>query len=151
MHKRIVRFDEAVAMVADVIAEYGRHHRYEKLAGKDGCYYGNMALEPDHVLTDDEAVHLKPGCIWGHALSKAGILPLCDFAMSGSFVDAMLEEHDIKLTEKASAYMRAVQNLQDGGGTWGEAHDAGIRKAELGVWMWGLMPGESRRPYNDGE
>jgi hypothetical protein len=121
----------AIELFQEIVDEAGPLAGYEFPDGKDGgCLYvhrirqdGSIALNGYHR---DEYSELKPGCIVGQALVKAGVpIESLTWEFEGSFgysSVAFLRDDDLaEVTPEARVFMGAVQQKQDKGRTWADS------------------------------
>lgn len=109
MNVQTIKVDlaRAVALLREVVAEYGEEFIYDGSTAAD-CVY----------MRDGE-----PSCLVGHALYRAG---------ERVFEEGMcpsLAARTVNVTSSADAVFSAAQDRQDNGATWGEALAAALARA----------------------
>lgn len=136
---------EARLLIRRAVREKGEDYIYAEVPGED-CHY--FEDENKHTVADGaEPTKVKPGCIVGHILAYKGFDPAAD-----PEVARRIENFDVYALAGVSPYggsvdpdrvvieaprdvvqmLKAAQNCQDDGHTWGEA----ARQADTARLAW---------------
>jgi hypothetical protein len=140
-----IDYAKAVELFQIAINERGADYVYQRPHAGGGCYYSDHVFDNAGDLTEEMVPYLKPGCAWGLALSRTGLVPLRELAVISGFVADVLMTLGFEITPKAKAFMSESQAAQDAGSAWGQAFEMGVESAELGDWH----NGEPRRDTFD--
>jgi hypothetical protein len=123
----VIDLPKAVALVLELIAEKPKGYKYtdNPLAPEGTC---RNILWRDDMNSPSQ---IKPGCIVGSAVIKAGITPLELFSRECTYVgiNVLADKFEDRMTLTASArfYLSNAQNSQDIGASWAEAHSASLQ------------------------
>jgi hypothetical protein len=118
--------DRAIELLREVVAEFGRDYRYEKVAhphGGEGCLYVNRG---------------ECSCLVAHALHRVGV-EVEDLSRMDGYDDnddteigtayRRLPPH-VELTEGAVQVFAAAQTAQDHGRVWGTALEEAVERGQ---------------------
>lgn len=135
---------EARELIRRAVREKGADYVYTETPGED-CHY--FEDENRQTLVDGaDPTQVKPGCIVGHVLAYKGFDPAADpdkarlienfdvFALAGvnPHGDVDPTRVVIEAPREVVQMLKAAQNCQDEGHTWGEAE----RQAETARQAW---------------
>lgn len=114
---------QARELLKQAVETQGREFVYNP-DKKYACRYEPI---PWSERVDDQDPRHLTGCLVGAAITLTG-----ETFHHGAVMSALALAVDFPdtMTDEAADYFQVAQGVQDGGGTWGEAHD----KAER--WLW---------------
>lgn len=113
----MIDLDRARELLAQAVATQGRDFSYTNDQRNVGCFY--RPLRPDEVDNPDDP-RTKTGCLVGTALTLAGETEHLYY--EGMVIDLQSYRPNM-MTVEAARYFFESQISQDGGNTWGMAHD----------------------------
>jgi hypothetical protein len=120
----IINYDEVVADLEAIIAEYGEDHVYWSPSGGSECLY---------VHVNDETNAVTPGCLVGVWLARRGVdltaMHRAENATAEEFVPQVLND---EITLEALYLLKTAQDYQDQHSEWGPSlRDARSATAEI--------------------
>lgn len=127
--KKILKFDMAVKLAQDAIADRGGDFLYIQPITAHGCLY----------VHDDEMGGICIGCFVGHILVSSKLISIeklkkiQDFDSGGiCTIRTILEDRaDLYITDKTLSFLVTLQTHQDDGRTWSRSLLSATRKAEV--------------------